>query len=213
MPKLSDITGVPLLSSCLLEDSSLAQSLNQDLKSTSHLPHFRQACFYSKANFLFQFQDTVYVQLPRGQKRPADATSTSTDQEGDPPDASAAAFGRSVGAQLHHLSKMQRCIAEKLISDIIYHGKMEQLSLDTSINVKAAVGEQIVAVIPQAGPSWYDTDLDNGGPESSSSCPLTTETSEDLVRREIEETQSAVNFIKMERDDAENYIFHVDEEV
>lgn len=154
------------------------------------------------------FQDTVYVQLPRAQKRPA---STSIDQEaGDPEtsmDPSAAAFGRSVGAQLHQLSKMQRCIAEKLISDVIYHAKMEQLSLDTAINVKENL--DVAALIPEAGPSWYDTDMATCVQEPASSTVLTAE---ELARKEIAETESAVSFIKMENDN-ENYVFHdVDED-
>lgn len=156
------------------------------------------------------FQETLYVKLPRGQKRPS---SELIDQEVEPDtsiDASAAAFGRSVGAQLQHLSKMQRCIAEKLISDVIYHAKMEQLSLDTTINIKEDVDVKSVnnIVIPKAGPSWYDTNapLETGEQES--------DTTEDLIKREIveSETESAVNFIKMESSDIVNYSFQDDEE-
>ena len=142
------------------------------------------------------------MQLPRGHRR-----SASSDQEEDHEamDASAWAFGRSVGAQIHNLSKMQRCIAEKLISDVIYHGKMDLLTLESAVTIKPPVGDK-APVTPQAGPSWYDPDLDNVGTESSSSCQP-TEAAEDL-RREIEETQNAVNYIKMESDDT----FQDDEE-
>lgn len=80
---------------------------------------------------------------------------------------------------------------------------MEQLSFDTSINVKDSL--DVEALIPEAGPSWYDTHTAPCEQEPTSSTVLTAE---ELVRKEIAETESAVSFIKMEANDTENYIFH-----
>ncbi|KAJ8712903.1 hypothetical protein PYW08_008207 [Mythimna loreyi] len=151
--------------------------------------------------------DTLYVQLPRVEKN-----RSSSDQEGGPEasiDASAAAFGRSVGAQLHQLDKRQRCIAEKLISDVIYYAKMDQLSLDTTINVKESLDAPLSLI--GADPS-LDTcpGTSTSHQEPTSSTELTEE---ELIKREIAETESAVSFIKMETNDNETYFFHdVDEQ-
>lgn len=48
------------------------------------------------------------------------------------------AFGRALGLQLSGLSAMQKTIAEKLISDIIYYGRLDKLTTKTSlINLNA----------------------------------------------------------------------------
>ncbi|XP_063360053.1 uncharacterized protein LOC134649261 [Cydia amplana] len=45
----------------------------------------------------------------------------------------AEAFGRTVGFQLKELSHMQRILAEKLISDVIYQARLDKLTVDTTI--------------------------------------------------------------------------------
>lgn len=44
-------------------------------------------------------------------------------------------FGRALGLQLTELQPIQRYIAEKLISDVIYYGRLEKLNVNTTINV------------------------------------------------------------------------------
>ncbi|XP_061724622.1 bromodomain-containing protein 4-like [Cydia pomonella] len=51
-------------------------------------------------------------------------------------DTSADAFGRSVSFQLKELPKVQRCIAEKIIGELLFYAKLGELTLDTSINFK-----------------------------------------------------------------------------
>lgn len=46
----------------------------------------------------------------------------------------AEAFGTTVGLQLKDLEPMQRVIAEKLISDIIFQARLNKLNIDSSIN-------------------------------------------------------------------------------
>lgn len=45
------------------------------------------------------------------------------------------AFGKSIGLQLKHLDSMQRNIAEKLISEIIFYGRLAKLKVDSTINI------------------------------------------------------------------------------
>ncbi|KAI5631502.1 alcohol dehydrogenase transcription factor myb/SANT-like domain-containing protein [Phthorimaea operculella] len=44
-------------------------------------------------------------------------------------------FGRAIGCQLKEVSKFQRCLAEKLISEIMFHAKLDQLTIGSSINL------------------------------------------------------------------------------
>lgn len=45
------------------------------------------------------------------------------------------AYGISTGHQLQEMTKTQRIIAEKLISEIIFYGKMDKLTINTSIHL------------------------------------------------------------------------------
>ncbi|XP_061712068.1 uncharacterized protein LOC133521238 [Cydia pomonella] len=45
----------------------------------------------------------------------------------------AEAFGRTIGLQLKELTHMQRILAEKLISDVIFQARLEKLTVDTTI--------------------------------------------------------------------------------
>ncbi|XP_063531844.1 uncharacterized protein LOC134742561 [Cydia strobilella] len=45
----------------------------------------------------------------------------------------AEAFGRTIGFQLNELTHMQRILAEKLISDVIYQARLDKLTVDTTI--------------------------------------------------------------------------------
>lgn len=42
-------------------------------------------------------------------------------------------YGRAIGLQLKDMNRTQQCIAEKLISELIFFGKMEKLTLQSSI--------------------------------------------------------------------------------
>ncbi|KAJ2952621.1 hypothetical protein O0L34_g6949 [Tuta absoluta] len=46
------------------------------------------------------------------------------------------AFGRTVGLQLKELAPVQKIFAEKLISDIIYHGRLNRLTFDTTLRTE-----------------------------------------------------------------------------
>ncbi|XP_063620867.1 uncharacterized protein LOC134793226 [Cydia splendana] len=48
-------------------------------------------------------------------------------------DNEAEAFGRTIGFQLKELNHMQRILAEKLISDVIYQARLDKLTVDTTI--------------------------------------------------------------------------------
>lgn len=48
---------------------------------------------------------------------------------------SADTFGRSVSSQLKELPNLQRCIAEKIIGEVLFYAKLGELNLNTSINV------------------------------------------------------------------------------
>lgn len=50
-------------------------------------------------------------------------------------DTSADAFGRSVSCQLKELPKLQRCIVEKMIGELLFYAKLGELSLDASIKL------------------------------------------------------------------------------
>lgn len=45
---------------------------------------------------------------------------------------SADTFGRSMSSQLKELPKFQRCLAEKLMSEIIFYAKLDQLNVYTT---------------------------------------------------------------------------------
>ncbi|XP_047988835.1 uncharacterized protein LOC125228345 [Leguminivora glycinivorella] len=45
----------------------------------------------------------------------------------------AEAFGRTIGFQLKELTNMQRILAEKLISDVIFQARLDKLTVDTTI--------------------------------------------------------------------------------
>ncbi|XP_063895454.1 DNA translocase FtsK-like [Helicoverpa armigera] len=63
-------------------------------------------------------------------------------------DTSADAFGRSVSFQLKELPKLQRYIAEKMIGELLFYAKLEELFLDTSINLNKNI---------HTGTQSYDT--------------------------------------------------------
>ncbi|KAJ8715637.1 hypothetical protein PYW07_010119 [Mythimna separata] len=48
-------------------------------------------------------------------------------------ESSADAFGKSISSQLKELPKLQRCLAEKLIGEVMFYAKMDQLNMDTVI--------------------------------------------------------------------------------
>lgn len=53
-------------------------------------------------------------------------------------DNSSDSFARTMGLQLKEMTKVQRCIAEKLISEVMFHGKLEQLTMQsTLININS----------------------------------------------------------------------------
>lgn len=43
------------------------------------------------------------------------------------------AFGRALGLQLGELSPMQKTIAEKLISEVVFYGRLDKLTTKTSL--------------------------------------------------------------------------------
>lgn len=51
----------------------------------------------------------------------------------------AKAFGKTIGKQLKELSPTQRFVAEKLISEVIFFGKMEKLENNSCISLKGEV--------------------------------------------------------------------------
>lgn len=44
-------------------------------------------------------------------------------------------YGKTIGMQLIEMTKTQKCIAEKLISEVIFYGKLEKLTLSSSISL------------------------------------------------------------------------------
>lgn len=44
-------------------------------------------------------------------------------------------YGKNIGMQLTEMTKTQKCIAEKLISEVIFYGKLEKLTLSLSISL------------------------------------------------------------------------------
>lgn len=44
-------------------------------------------------------------------------------------------YGKTIGMQLTQMTKTQTCIAEKLISEVIFYGKLEKLTLCSSISL------------------------------------------------------------------------------
>lgn len=44
-------------------------------------------------------------------------------------------YGKNIGMQLAEMTKTQKCIAEKLISEVIFYGKLEKLTLCSSISL------------------------------------------------------------------------------
>lgn len=49
------------------------------------------------------------------------------------PRAESEAFGTAIGLQLKDLDPMQKTIAEKLISDVIFHARLNRLTVNSSI--------------------------------------------------------------------------------
>lgn len=47
-------------------------------------------------------------------------------------------YGKAIGLQLKEMTKLQRCIAEKLISEVIFYGKLDKLSIQSSINLNSS---------------------------------------------------------------------------
>jgi len=46
-------------------------------------------------------------------------------------------YGKTIGIQLTEMTKTQKCIAEKLILEVIFYGKLEKLTLCSSISLSA----------------------------------------------------------------------------
>ncbi|XP_014254960.1 uncharacterized protein LOC106669777 [Cimex lectularius] len=46
------------------------------------------------------------------------------------------AVGRNVAAKLRGMTKIQQTVAEKLISEILFYGKMDKLTEETEINLE-----------------------------------------------------------------------------
>lgn len=44
-------------------------------------------------------------------------------------------YGKNIGMQLTEMTKTQKFIAEKLISEVIFYGKLEKLTLSSSISL------------------------------------------------------------------------------
>lgn len=44
-------------------------------------------------------------------------------------------YGKNICLQLTEITKTQKCIAEKLISEVIFYGKLEKLTLSSSISL------------------------------------------------------------------------------
>ncbi|XP_022827448.1 uncharacterized protein LOC111357113 [Spodoptera litura] len=55
------------------------------------------------------------------------------EQKDDDDDETAEAFGKSITCTLKELPKLQRCLAEKLISEVIFYAKMNELNMDSKI--------------------------------------------------------------------------------
>ncbi|KAF9418037.1 hypothetical protein HW555_005021 [Spodoptera exigua] len=60
---------------------------------------------------------------------------SSPDVSGD--DESAEAFGKSITCMLKELPKLQRCLAEKLIGEVMFFAKMDKLNMDSMIYVNS----------------------------------------------------------------------------
>jgi len=73
-------------------------------------------------------------------------------------DGPAESYGRAIGLQLKDMNRTQQCIAEKLISEVIFFGKMEKLTLQSSIalNSYANSGNH-----PSASPSPSASSMSN----------------------------------------------------
>lgn len=69
----------------------------------------------------------------------------------DTTDESAAAFGRSVGLQLCKITDMQRWIAEKLISDVLFQAKLSHLSTTSKVTINE--NKSIVKTEPESNTS------------------------------------------------------------
>ncbi|XP_035442289.2 uncharacterized protein LOC118270658 [Spodoptera frugiperda] len=63
-----------------------------------------------------------------------DALTSSSDGE-TLDDESAEAFGKTVTCTLKELPKLQRCLAEKLMSEVLFYAKMDQLHLSSMITL------------------------------------------------------------------------------
>uniref|UniRef100_A0A2A4K500 MADF domain-containing protein n=1 Tax=Heliothis virescens TaxID=7102 RepID=A0A2A4K500_HELVI len=166
--------------------------------------YYRHLCFLSGDVIIEDDEDSdsdEEEQAKPSVSKKRKASTTEQESSGGPhpvmEDASAEAFGRSVGAQLQHLSKMQRCIAEKLISDVIYHGKLQQLTTGAQIKVEGSATTDDI-VIPPAEPSWYEMD---GTTEPTSSCVTMADNPQN-----VDETENAVTGIKFEMDENNFYV-------
>ncbi|KAL4711233.1 hypothetical protein ACJJTC_019074 [Scirpophaga incertulas] len=67
---------------------------------------------------------------------------------------SADAFGNSVSSQLKELPKIQRCLAEKLIGEVLFYAKLEILTFETSINVKKKFRTIFWSAVDASGTGW-----------------------------------------------------------
>ncbi|XP_045461846.1 uncharacterized protein LOC123671968 [Harmonia axyridis] len=78
-------------------------------------------------------------ELPKDQEDVVEGTHNSINYSGG--ENSANTFGRYVSSQITEITnKLQRCLAEKLIGDILFHAKLEQLNFDTRINLNSYTG-------------------------------------------------------------------------
>lgn len=66
-------------------------------------------------------------------KKQIDLIDTAQNFLTSPGEDSADAFGKSVSCQLKELPKMQRCLAEKLIGEVMFYAKLDQLNMDTVV--------------------------------------------------------------------------------
>lgn len=75
------------------------------------------------------------VYLPEINEEDGTVTQSHGDILHESSDYEAESFGRTVGHQLKDLQPMQRYIAEKLISDTIFYGRMDKLTMQSNVSL------------------------------------------------------------------------------
>ncbi|KAF2896756.1 hypothetical protein ILUMI_09416, partial [Ignelater luminosus] len=73
-------------------------------------------------------------QSPPPKKKPKTDTTASARTSTIPEDVFDA-IGKNVAHKLRGMSQQQRIIAEKIISDVMYHGQMETLTIDAHLSL------------------------------------------------------------------------------